>query len=72
MRKYVGNLMQGDGKYWSKDVIATVTASTEQEALGMFLEHYPNSKGDEWVIYGGDSNAGYGEVDEILISGWES
>lgn len=72
MRKYVGHLLQGDYKYWSKEVVATVTANTEQEALGMLLEHYPNSKGAEWGIYGGDSESEYGQVDEIIVDGWEA
>jgi len=73
MRKYVGHLFQGDFKYWSKEVVATVTANTEQEALGIILlEHYPTSKGVEWDIYGGDSEVNYGVVDELLVDGWEA
>jgi len=72
MRKYVGHLMQGDFKYWSKEVVATVTANTEQEALGMLLEHYPTSKGVEWDMYGGDSEAKCGVVEELLVDGWEA
>lgn len=71
MRKYVGHLHQGDFKYWSKEVVATVTANTEKEALGMLLEHYPNSEGAEWDIHGEVSTVEYGKVDEILVDEWK-
>lgn len=71
MFKFTGHLLQGDLKSWSKEVVATVTANTKQEALGLLLNKYPTSKGEEWDVYGGESEEPFGVVDEILTDTWE-
>lgn len=70
--QYIGYFEELTG-YSGEEIIAVVNANSKEEALGLLLKRYHNSKGCQWKIYGGEVEGGAVVVeDELMRDYWEA